>query len=276
VNLGGGKAWTSWGEEDKGPKSVLTDDAGRFEIAAGEAKKLAVSGSAIDAWPADIAADGDTTIRLPEPAKVEIQLDIEGADKESEAFLQLLVSHTPGFEGVRMERTLAIANPGKLTLPALPPGKYQFCRNLTNNLGMIGTGAMLNRDFLELKPGETRTIDYVRDKGARVRGKLTLPAEQLMGTVVQIRSETAEKDQFDKREWTTTFASQTAAADGTFLTERIAPGKYVLEAKAYIPLTPEQLTRSGIVTPTYGAQAMIEVPDSGVLVVPDLKLTLRR
>jgi hypothetical protein len=252
---------------------VLTDDAGRFEIAAGEAKKLAVSGSAIDAWPADIAAEGETIIRLPEPAKVEIQLDIEGADKESEAFLQLLVSHMPGFEGVRMERTLSIDNPGKLTLPALPPGKYQFCRTVTNRLGMIGTGAMLNREFVELKPGETRAIDYVRDKGAQVRGKLTWPAEvTLMGTVVQIRSEKAEKDPFDKHEWTTTYASQTAAADGSFLTERVAPGKYVLEAKAYIPLTPEQQVRSGLVTPTYGASTTIEVPDSGVLVVPDLKL----
>ncbi|MBC7820334.1 MAG: hypothetical protein IAG10_25910, partial [Planctomycetaceae bacterium] len=243
-----------------------------FDLPAGEAKKLAVSGRAIDAWPTDIAAEGDTTIRLPEPAKVEIELDIEGADKDSNIFFQLLVSHMPGFEGVRLENTLPIANGGKLTLPALPPGKYQFCRTVTNRLGMIGTGAMLERQFLELKPGETKTINYVRAKGARVRGKLTLPAEKLMGIAVSISSEKAEKDPFDKREWTTTFASQTAAEDGSYLTERLAPGTYTLSASAYTPLTPEQQSRTGLIRPTYGASAKIEVPESGELVVPELKL----
>jgi beta-lactamase regulating signal transducer with metallopeptidase domain len=272
VNIAAGKAWSSWGEEDPTPKPVLTDDAGRFEIAAGEAKKLAVSGVAIDAWPADIAAEGDTIVKLPEPAKVEIQLDIDGAEKESQVFLQLLVSHMKGFEGVRLERTLPIANGGKLTLAALTPGKYQFCRTVTNRLGMIGTGAMLEREFLELKPGETKTINYVRDKGARVRGQLALPAEKLMGIVVQISSEKAEKDPFDGHEWTTTYASQTANADGSYLTERLAPGAYSLSAQAYVPLTPEQQLRTGLIRPTYGVSARIEVPESGELVVPELKL----
>ena len=250
----------------------MTDDAGRFDLPAGEAKKLAVSGNVIDAWPTDIAANGDTTIRLPEPAKVEIQLDIEGADKESNIFYQLLVSHMPGFEGVRLENTQPIANGGKLTLAALPPGKYQLCRTVTNRLGMIGTGAMLERQFLELKPGETQAINYIRAKGARVRGKLTLPAEKVMGIVVGISSENAEKDPFDKHEWTTTFASQTANEDGSYLTERLAPGTYALSAAAYVPLTPEQQRRTGIIRPTYGASAKIEVPESGELVVSELKL----
>jgi hypothetical protein len=272
VNLSGGKAWNTWGGDDNVPKPTMTDDRGRFEVPAGDAKKLAVSGSAIDAWPADIVAEGDTIIRLPEPAKVEIQLDIEGADKESNVFFQLLVSHMPGFEGVRLESTQPIVNGGKLTLPALPPGKYQFCRSVRNNLGMIGTGAMLEREFLELKPGETRKISYVRAKGARVGGKLTLPPEKLMGIVVQINSEKAEQDPFDKHEWPTTYASQTAADDGSFLTERVAPGSYVLKADAYVPLTPEQQMRTGIIVPTYSASAKIEVPESGELVVPELKL----
>ena len=272
VNVAAGKAWSSWGEEDPTPKPVLTDDAGRFEIAAGEAKKLAVSGSAIDTWPSEIAAEGDTIIRLPEPAKVEIQLDIEGAEKESQVFLQLLVSHMKGFEGVRLERTLPIGNGGKLMLPALPPGKYQFCRSVSNNLGMIGVGTMLERQFLELKPGETKTINYVRAKGARVRGQLTLPAEKLMGIVVRINAEKAEKDPFDKHEWTTTYASQTVNEDGSYLTERLAPGTYVLQAEAYVPLTPEQQFRTGLIVPPYSTSAKIEVPESGELVVPELKL----
>ena len=141
-----------------------------------------------------------------------------------------------------------------------------------NRLGMIGTGAMLERQFLELKPGETKTINYVRTKGARVRGQLTLPAEKLMGAVVSITTEKAEKDPFDKHEWTKTYASQTVAADGSFLTERVAPGTYVLSAVAYVPLTPEQQVRSGVIVPPYSASTKIEVPESGELVVPELKL----
>jgi hypothetical protein len=131
---------------------------------------------------------------------------------------------------------------------------------------------MLERQFVELKAGETKTINYVRTKGARVKGQLRLPAEKPMGIAVQISNEKAEKDPFDKHEWTTMYASQTAAEDGSYLTERVAPGTYVLNAVAYIPLTPEQQFRTGIILPTYGATAKIEVPESGELVVPELKL----
>ena len=93
-----------------------------------------------------------------------------------------------------------------------------------------------------------------------------------MGIVISVRSEKAEKSPFDEREWTTTYASQTAAADGTFLTERIAPGKYLLVADAYAPLTPEQRFRTGLITPSFHAQVPIEVPAEGELKVADLAL----
>jgi hypothetical protein len=272
LNLAGGKAWTSWGEEDPAPKSVLTDDAGRFELASGDAQRLAVSCSLMDAWPAAIAEDGETVIRLPEAAHVEIEFDIEGAARESEAFFQLLGDVTPGFEGLRFEHTRKITNGGRLTLPALPPGKYQFCRQVMNRLDQVGIGVMLSREFVELKAGQRQTIRYVRPAGARVRGRITLPAgSEFMGIVVSVESETAEKSPFDDHEWTTTFASLTAGKDGSFLTERIAPGSYVLKAEAYAPLTPEQRV-SGFPAPSHRATARIDVPDSGELVVGDLNL----
>ena len=43
-----------------------------------------------------------------------------------------------------------------------------------NRLGEFGIGAMLDREFFELKAGETKSIRWVRDKGARVRGKVTV------------------------------------------------------------------------------------------------------
>jgi hypothetical protein len=266
LNLTGGKAWTSWGELDSGPKPVLSDSEGRFELAAGDSQRLAVSCSLIDAWPSAIAQEGETVIRLPEPARVEIQLDIEGAAEKSEIFFQLLRDEATDFKGLRVEQKRSIDNKGKLLLPALPPGRYQFCRQVMNRVGDMGFGAMLDRQFIELKSGETRAINFVRTQGARVRGKVKPPAEvQLSGVVISVTSERAENGPFDDHPWRTTYASLVAGEDGVFLTERIPPGTYLLSASAYVPLTPEQRMRSGIVQPTYGAEARIEVPESGDL-----------
>jgi hypothetical protein len=124
-----------------------------------------------------------------------------------------------------------------------------------------------------LKAGEIKAISFVREKGARVRGKATWPADtKLMGIVISVRSEKSEKSPFDKHEWTTTYASQTAAADGAFLTERIAPGKYLLVAEAYTPLTPEQRFRTGLISPSHRTEVKIDVPADGELKVGDLDL----
>jgi hypothetical protein len=97
-----------------------------------------------------------------------------------------------------------------------------------------------------------------------------------MGIVISIRNEKAEKGPFDAHEWTTTYASQTAAADGTFLTKRITPGKHLLVAEAYAPLTPEQRFRTGVVLPTYQAQVTVDVPANGELKLGDLALKPRK
>lgn len=267
LNLAAGQA------RDNETQSVQTDAEGRFELPIGEANSVAVSHAAFDAWPAAIPAEGEVTIRLPEPARIDVDLAIDGADKESEIFLQLLTEGRTEFAGLRLEREVTMANPGKLSLAALPPGRYQLGRSVMNHLGEIGMGAFLEREFFELKAGETKTIHFVRDRGAKVRGKITWPADtKLMGTVVAVRSERAGKSPFDDHEWTTTYASTTAAADGAFLTERIAPGKYLLVASAYMPLTPEQRFQSGAILPSYRAEIKIEVPADGELVVEDLAL----
>jgi hypothetical protein len=263
---------------DHESQAVRTDVDGRFELPIGEAKSLVVSHAAFDAWPAAIPDQGDVTVRLPEPARVDIELSIDGADKESVIFYQLLTQDRPEFAGVQSLRGVNIANPGKLSLTALPPGKYQLSRNVMNHLPQIVTaGAMLDRQFFELKAGETKSIDFVREQGARVRGKVTWPADtKLAGIVVSIQGVT-KKAPFDDYEWTTTYASQTAAADGTYLTERISPGTYLLVVDAYkppTPATPEERSRLGFgrVAPSFHAQVKIEVPAEGELTAPDLTL----
>ncbi len=273
LNLAAGQAWSSAGDKNEEAKPARTDEQGRFELPTGDAKSLAISHVTFDAWPAAIPASGEVTIRLPTPARVDLELAIDGADKESVIFYQLLTEGRTEFAGLRLERNVKMANPGKLSLATLPPGRYQLCRSVRNRLGEIGIGALLERQFFELKAGETKSIHFVRETGARVRGKATWPADtKLMGIVISVRSERAEKGPFDKHEWTTVYASQTAVADGTFLTERIAPGKYLLVADAYTPLKPEQRFQTGVIGPSYRAQITIDVPADGELKVDDLAL----
>jgi hypothetical protein len=242
-------------------------------IPAGEAKFLGVTHATFDAWPTAIPEQGDVTIRLPEPAKVEIALDIEGADKESVIFYQLITEGREDFKWLRLENEVKMPNPGKLSIAALPPGRYQFCRNVMNNLEGFGTTGMLERHFFELKAGDAKSIDYVREKGARIRGRVKAPADtKLTGTIVSVRGLVDQKLPFNNSEWPVVHASHTAAKDGTFQTERLLPGKYRLQADAYVPLTPEQQIRLGIIGPSFRAEIEIEVPAEGELAVPDLVL----
>lgn len=273
--LAAGEAWSSLGEKDNEAKPVHTDDAGRFELPAGEATSVGVSHVSFDAWPAEIPAEGDLLIKLPQPARVDVELDIEGAAKDSAVFYQLLTEKTPGFGRLQSMRELSIANGGKLTLAALPPGKYQFCRNVMNRLPDMGVGAMLDREFIEIKAGETTSIRWVRDKGARLRGKVVLPAAtEMSGVIVSVKAEKAVKDPFDGHEWQTIYSSQVAAKDGMFLTERIAPGTYLVKADGYKKKKPEDHLsgRLGLTAPSHGASIKVEVPAEGELVVEGLLL----
>jgi hypothetical protein len=188
-------------------------------------------------------------------------------------FYQLLTEGVPQFAGVRSTRTVNLNNPGKLSLAALPPGKYQFCREVMNHLKDIGVGAMLDRQFFELKPGETKSIQYVRTSGARVRGKVTGPADIILsGIVVSVQSEKAQRVAVNQQDWTIVYASTTTAANGSFVTERIVPGTYRLVAEAYTPLTPDEQIDRGFRGPSYRALTNIDVPVDGELIVPELAL----
>ena len=272
LNLAGGRALSSVGDGDDEAAGALTDAEGRFRLPAGEAKSVAVTHAKFDAWPAAIPDEGELTIRLPEPARVEVELDIEGAAKECTIFYQLLSHQVPEFKGLQSTREVKIANPGKLSLAALPPGRYQLWRSVMNRVGELGFGASLDRTFFELAPGNTKTISYVRPKGARVSGKVIWPeGTPHMGTIVSVRHLLDQLDPFFQREWPVVVASSTAEG-GAYQTERIPPGKYLLRAEGYVPLTPEQRFRTGIIRPSLHAEITIEVPAEGELTVPDLTL----
>jgi hypothetical protein len=233
---------------------VWTDEQGRFELPAGGAESVVISHAQLfDVWPATIPASGDVTIQLPEPARFEINLDIDGAAKESSFYYELIVSQMPQFRGfpVRSERSVSIENPGKLVLAGVTPGKYQLCRR---------TARMLELQTLEIKSGEVKTINYIRPKGARVRGKVTWPADaKLMSIQVDVTSDKV-------------YAALSPGSDGTFLTERIPPGKHHIVAYAYKELTPQEMKMSGLIAPSFHADVTIDVPEEGEVKAPNLEL----
>jgi hypothetical protein len=280
INLAAGKAWDSLGNEDSTAKPVFTDANGRFELPAGAATSIAVSSSGLDLWPAALPESGEVEVVLPKPARLEISYDIDGADDESRVFYQLLTHAMTGFENVRSSRELTITKGTLLTLPALVPGKYQICRQKMIRLGEIGIGAMLDREFIELAPGESRELSFTRDKnaGARLRGRVVVPeGVELLGIIVSVYTEETYKGPFDDHEWQTKLDSRPTGEAGSFLTERIPPGRHVIRVDAWVPLTEDQRRSTGLLGPAWRAETVIDVPqespESGELEIADLILS---
>jgi len=276
LNLARGKAWKSVGESDeenRRARPVHTDEYGCFKLPAGSATRLAVSCHALDAWPLEIPKEGEAVVRLPAPATVSIRYDIEGAAAEAKIGYQLLNHRMPGFKGLESSHNRTVGNGGRLDLTAMTPGKYQFWRVQRHRMADYGTGAMLDRQFVELQPGKTTALNFVRRNGARLRGKVIWPKEKkLTGVIVSVKSTDKEKDPFSDHMWQTTYASTMAADDGSFQTERIVPGRYLLTAEGYVPMTEQQRYSTGWIRPALTAEATIDVPVSGDVTLPDLEL----
>src|SRR6185503_631822 len=104
---------------------------------------------------------------------------------------------------------------------------------------------------------------FVRDKGARVRGKVTWPKDTELSSIVV--SVLGGRDN-------AVYATASPGGDGTFLTERIPPGTYQLQAYAYVPQTPERLRNTSPIVPSFQGQVKIEVPAEGEVKADDLAL----
>jgi hypothetical protein len=123
MTLAGGRAVNSFdGEEDRTVRGAKTDSEGRFElalsVAAGEGRPaggppasagatpgLAISSSALDAWPVPLPdGDAEAVIRLPSPTRVEIRYDIKGSDEEASVFVQSVMHDIDAWKGFEIVR----------------------------------------------------------------------------------------------------------------------------------------------------------------------------
>jgi hypothetical protein len=309
MTLAGGRAVNSFdGEEDRTVRAVKTDSEGRFELAtsvapgqkraadnppasSGATPGLAVSSSALDAWPVPLPdGDAEAVFRLPAPTRVEIRYDIKGSDEEASVFVQSVMHNVDAWKGFEIVRHIPIRNQGRVELTSLPPGRYQFARSRMLRHGNIGQGLFLDRQFVEVVSEKTTPILFVRTTGSRLTGSVEWDeGTKLTGVILSIRKVASPDDPPSERHFPYLFDARLLRVSsnggsperpeivgnrGLFLTERIPPGTVLVHAEGYAPLTPDQERSTGLVGPTLTAQATVTVPESGV--VPSLKLKLKK
>jgi hypothetical protein len=252
----------------KGSKAV-TDKDGRFTLpVVGGDRLVIVAGDMV--WLARVQTGKEQAIKLPQPGKVTISYDIDGAAQEGVFRLQLMTWDMPDWRGAAgVERYVTCGNGGTLEVDGLPPGEYDVCRWIEAlRVGDIGQGGMLDRCALKIEAGKTAKLEFVRTKGCPISGQVVgLKEAGAPGAFVNVRPEQATGVPYIGDDWKLTFFDTLATGpDGQFKTSRIAPGTYMVTAAAY---KPEVRTSGGftdlggIRMPNLLGKTKVVVPESG-------------
>ena len=253
----------------KGSKAV-TDKDGRFTLpVVGGDRLVIVAGDMV--WLARVQTGKEQTVQLPQPGKVTISYDIDGAAKEGVFRLELMTWDMPDWRAVAgVERYVTCGNGGTLEVDGLPPGEYDVCRWIEAvRVGDIGRGGMLDRGKLKVESGKASKLEYVRTKGGPISGQVVgLKEAGAPGAFVNVRPEQATGIPFAEADWKLTFFDTLATGpDGQFKTSRIAPGTYMVTAEAYKPEArtsgSEGIFDTGIRMPNLLGKTKVVVPESG-------------
>lgn len=280
LNLHSGAAW-QWDERNEHAKAVHTNAKGEFTLHAGTADRVAVSCDEIDVWPASIAKDGKTIVKLPKPATFKLKYQIPGGDDEVTVSYQLLGHAMEGFKKLESIRSVKLKQGEAVALDSLAPGKYQIWRTVKRTgkgAQYLGQGSVfLDREFFEVTAGEVKAFDFVRTKGARLKGRIVIPDEtELVRLVVNIEAAEKTKDPIDKREWTKVYATHYGdEKTGVYTTEQVPPGEYYLVVEAYVHVKRSNTFRTGRIQPSFTAKMKFKVDAGGVMTMPDLELKAR-
>lgn len=286
LNLCDGEARDRYdgGKIDDRAKYVKTDKLGSFKIHPGTTGRVVVCAPTVDAFvhTYDLAEPKPATIKLPAPAIVKITYDIPNAEKEIDIFYQFLSYLDKDYKNIESTRTFKLKNGNSVELKSLPPGKYQFVRQKMHHFGRVGMSAMLDRTFIEIKPGKTTTINFVRDKGKQIEGTVRFPEDaEIAGAILSVISVDEKPQPWSKHKNRIVYSSQLIAGEplkaveakeAAFKTESLSPGKYLVKVIAYKPMTPAEMALSGIRLPDYEVITKeITVTESGapnMLIIP--------
>ncbi len=266
--------------EDGSAGRHSTDADGKFTLTGiGEdAKNIAISCSAVDLWivpaPETDEAAKNFEIRLPEPGKLIVHYGIPGGPEETTIFLQLHTWDREGWKGVDNRRRPTVRQHGELVLDNMTPGLYEVVRD---------SGGFLDRRQVTIEPGTTVTSDFIRKAGAPITGRVVgLDREEVLKAKPTHINISVHKPGDERNPIAPKFASVQISpfdkdgkpSDGSFKTEIIPPGEYLVRASVFIEETPEQRNRTGIIPPGFEGEAKVTVPEQGA--PPPIEIQLKK
>jgi hypothetical protein len=248
--------------EDQTVTRTVTDSDGRFTLwgAAQGPCWVAVSTLSLDLWARPASPrQRDLVIQLPRPGRLALHYDIEGAEPEGKFLLEFLTAKKERW-AAQNEREPKVANKGSRILANLAPGKYSLSRTKT----LKGRGTFLCEvRTIEVESDKTTDVRFARDRGQSIEGRVVIPDKKAKFYVVFWPANASEEPFSRDNLGLPIFTAAACREDGTFRTERIAPGEYKIIAEGYLP---EDFTKgfyTGVRLPDFVGASKITVPEVG-------------
>jgi hypothetical protein len=244
-----------------GGSKTTTDEKGQFRLRGipKETSTVFVVAQSVRPWPVEVkSVEEPIEVKLPEPGKLHVKYDIEGATAVGAIHLHIKSWEMPAFKGVdSMDRPI-VNNGSEIVIDHLAPGTYDLARHVqAGNHGLFA-----DRTTVTIESGKTAEAAFVRKEGARVSGKITGIAEDEKIESAMALVHGAELPAGERQMFAPVFDAVTVK-DGVFKTSKLAPGIYTIHVQVYKPLTPAQMRMSGIQMPDYEGGAKVTVPAGG-------------
>jgi len=261
--------------ENFGGSTTKADDKGDFRLRGlpKDAVTVFVVAQSVRPWPVEVkTSDDPIEIKLPEPGKLRIKYDIEGASAVGTVHLHIKSWEMPAFKGVDSMDRPKVNNGGEIVIDHLAPGTYDLARYVE----AAHHGLFADRTTVIIESGKTAEAGFVRKEGAPVSGKITGidESEKIESALAAVHP--AQLPAGERAMFAPVF-DVVEVKDGVFKTSKLAPGTYSVQVDMYKPETPAQMRMSGLQMPDFSGQATVSVPATGEgpKVVIEMKSTAR-
>jgi len=243
--------------------TTKTDDKGNFKLRGlpKDPATVFVVAQSIRPWPIEVKNTEDPIeVKLPEPGKLHIKYDIEGATAVGAIHLAIKSWEMPAFKGVDSMDRPTVNNGGEVLIDHLAPGIYDLARHVqAGNHGLFA-----DRTSVTIESGKTAEGSFVRKEGAAVSGKITGIDENEKIESAMAMVHPAVLPDGERAMFAPVFDAVTVK-DGAFKTSKLSPGTYTLDVDVYKVQTPAPggLERLGFQMPDYHGSAAVTVPATG-------------
>ncbi len=244
-----------------GGSTAKTDDTGTFRLRGVDKGPVTVFvvAQSVRPWPVEVKTpDEEVEVKLPEPGKLHLKYDIEGAAAVGTVHLHIKSWEMPGWKGVDSMDRPKVNNGGEIVVDHLAPGTYDLARFVEAG----HHGLFADRTAVIIESGKTAEAGFVRKEGTAISGKIVgidenEKIESAMAVVHASVLPAGERAMFAP------MFDAVEVKDGAFKTSKLAPGTYTVQVDIYKPEPPSQVFRSGLRMPDYQGSASVTVPASG-------------